>query len=74
MTERIVDTEIRLIPYYRNDAASLPWYENMKCKYFAAIVFAAMLLLSLTACGKLPFLSKGGQGTFITENMALLQS
>lgn len=41
----------------------------MKCKYFAAIVFAAMLLLSLTACGKLPFLSKGGQGTSITENI-----
>ena len=29
MTERIVDTEIRLIPYYRNDAASLPWYQDL---------------------------------------------
>ena len=28
MTERIIDGEIRLIPYYRNDAASLPWYQD----------------------------------------------
>lgn len=28
MTERIIDSEIRLIPYYRNDAASLPWYQD----------------------------------------------
>ena len=28
MTERIVDREIRLVPYYRNDAVSLPWYQN----------------------------------------------
>lgn len=28
MTERTVDHEIRLIPYYRNDAASLPWYQD----------------------------------------------
>lgn len=28
MTERIVDQEIRLIPYYRNDAVSLPWYQD----------------------------------------------
>lgn len=27
--ERIIDDEIRLIPYYRNDAASLPWYQDM---------------------------------------------
>lgn len=27
MTERIVDSDIRLIPYYRNDAVSLPWYQ-----------------------------------------------
>ena len=26
--ERIVDNEIRLIPYYRNDEASLPWYQD----------------------------------------------
>ena len=26
--ERVVDSEIRLIPYYRNDEASLPWYQN----------------------------------------------
>ena len=26
--ERIIDDEIRLIPYYRNDAASLPWYQD----------------------------------------------
>ena len=28
MTERIVDHEIRLVPYYRNDAVSLPWYQD----------------------------------------------
>ena len=28
MTERTVDSDIRLIPYYRNDAASLPWYQD----------------------------------------------
>ena len=28
MSERIIDKEIRLIPYYRNDAASLPWYQD----------------------------------------------
>ena len=28
MTPRIIDNEIRLIPYYRNDAASLPWYQD----------------------------------------------
>lgn len=33
MTERIIDKEIRLIPYYRNDAASLPWYQDVNvCK------------------------------------------
>lgn len=25
---RTVDEEIRLIPYYRNDAVSLPWYQD----------------------------------------------
>ena len=28
MKERIVDEEIRLIPYFRNDAVSLPWYQD----------------------------------------------
>ena len=28
MKERIVDNEIKLIPYYRNDAVSLPWYQD----------------------------------------------
>lgn len=28
MTERTVDSDIRLIPYYRNDAALLPWYQD----------------------------------------------
>lgn len=28
MAERTVDEEIRLIPYYRNDAVSLPWYQD----------------------------------------------
>ena len=33
MTERIVDSDIRLIPYYRNDAVSLPWYQDPQvCK------------------------------------------
>ena len=33
MTERIIDDEIKLIPYYRNDAASLPWYQDLDvCK------------------------------------------
>ena len=29
MKERIVDSEIRLIPYYRNDEESLLWYQNL---------------------------------------------
>ena len=29
MTERRIDSEIRLIPYYRNDGASLPWYQDL---------------------------------------------
>lgn len=33
MTERIVDSDIRLIPCYRNDAVSLPWYQDPQvCK------------------------------------------
>ncbi len=28
MTERIIDNQIKLIPYYRNDDASLPWYQD----------------------------------------------
>lgn len=28
MTERIIDNQIRLTPYYRNDAVSLPWYQD----------------------------------------------
>ena len=28
MKDRIVDNEIKLIPYYRNDAVSLPWYQD----------------------------------------------
>ena len=33
MQERIIDSEITLIPYYRNDAASLPWYQDLQvCK------------------------------------------
>ena len=30
MTERIIDNELRLIPYYRNDEASLPWYQDLE--------------------------------------------
>ena len=29
MNERIVDNEVKLIPYYRNDEASLPWYQDL---------------------------------------------
>ena len=33
MKERRIDAELRLIPYYRNDAASLPWYQDLAvCK------------------------------------------
>ena len=33
MEERVIDHEIRLIPYYRNDAVSLPWYQDPEvCK------------------------------------------
>ncbi len=33
MTERIIDKELKLIPYYRNDEVSLPWYQNLDvCK------------------------------------------
>ena len=33
MTLRVVDDEIRLIPYYRNDEVSLPWYQDLDvCK------------------------------------------
>ena len=33
MTERIIDKEIKLIPYYRNNEVSLPWYQNLDvCK------------------------------------------
>ena len=28
MVERRIDSDIRLIPYYRNDGASLPWYQD----------------------------------------------
>lgn len=28
MNERIIDNEIKLIPYYRNDEVSLPWYQD----------------------------------------------
>ena len=33
MMERTVDDEIKLIPYYRNDEVSLPWYQDLDvCK------------------------------------------
>ncbi len=28
MKKRTIDKEIRLVPYYRNDAVSLPWYQD----------------------------------------------
>jgi len=28
MSERKIDDEIRLIPYYRNDDVSLAWYQD----------------------------------------------
>jgi cytidine deaminase len=27
--DRMIDDEIRLIPYYRNDEVSLPWYQDL---------------------------------------------
>lgn len=33
MTERIINEEIKLIPYYRNDEVSLAWYQDLDvCK------------------------------------------
>lgn len=33
MKNRVIDNEIKLIPYYRNDAASFPWYQDLDvCK------------------------------------------
>ena len=33
MNVRKIDNQIRLIPYYRNDAVSLPWYQDLEvCK------------------------------------------
>ena len=33
MIERIIDKELKLIPYYRNDEFSLPWYQDLDvCK------------------------------------------
>lgn len=33
MTERVIDKELKLIPYYRNDEISLPWYQDLDvCK------------------------------------------
>ena len=33
MTERMIDNEIKLITYYRNDEASFPWYQDLDvCK------------------------------------------
>lgn len=29
MPKRVVDSEISLIPYYRNDEISLPWYQDL---------------------------------------------
>lgn len=40
----------------------------MKHKTLVAALLAVMMLLSLTACGKLPFLGKSDQDTPITEN------
>ena len=30
MKSRLVSPDIRLIPYYRNDEASLPWYQDLE--------------------------------------------
>ena len=45
MTERIIDEELKLIPYYRNDEASLPWYQDLDvCKQDSSrMLFAIML-------------------------------
>ena len=41
---------------------------TMNGRTIIAAAIAAMMLLSLTACGMLPFLGKNGQDTSITEN------
>ena len=41
---------------------------TMRGKAIIAAAIAAMMLLSLTACGKLPFPGKSDQDTSITEN------
>ena len=28
LSVRFIDSDLRLVPYYRNDAASLPWYQD----------------------------------------------
>ena len=42
----------------------------MKYKTLVAVLLAAMMLLSLTACGTLPFLGKSDQDTSVTGNTA----
>ena len=42
----------------------------MKYKTLVAALLAVMMLLSLTACGKLPFLGKSDQDSSITGNAA----
>ncbi len=33
MKERVIDDEIKLVPYYRNDEVSLTWYQDLDvCK------------------------------------------
>ena len=50
MTERIIDEELRLIPYYRNDAASLPWYGGMGlCALGRPILDTAGAAMSISA-------------------------
>ena len=57
MTERIIDNELRLIPYYRNDEASLPWYQDLDvCKqvdnreepYDVELCIGCMIILPCT--------------------------
>ena len=55
--------------FFTSDPFHKRYYNRtMRGKAIIAAAIAAMMLLSLTACEKLPFLGKSDQDTSITEN------
>lgn len=55
--------------FFASDTFHKRCHNRTMCgKAIITAAIAAMMLLSLTACGKLPFLGKSGQDTSITEN------